>query len=105
MTTPNMAPEIIDALTSFYESDEPILIDCLVYLASNNVISLAAQAEKILEDKDRCPSCGEEFKYYSYKVPHPELEGCPYETIVDKYCQYCDDRIQTDKLYRGINSD
>lgn len=91
----NMYPEILEAIHLIYEDIPEIEVDCLLYLSklrhnTNKVEQLANEAEIRLEKMGKCPICGEDFQVFKYKEPHPELDGCPMEDMVELYCPNCD---------------
>ena len=95
MGVPNMWPELLEAIHLYHEDEPSVEIDCLLYLKGLGdnpayVSQLSAKAYNKLEEMDCCPSCGEPMQYHHHKEPHPELEGCPTEEIVEKYCPNCD---------------
>lgn len=95
MQTPNMVPEIIEAIHLMYEDNPDIEVDCLLCLSGlrGNLelgSRLAEVAESKLEDMRRCIYCGEILKVHHYKEPHSELDGCPMEDMTELYCPNCD---------------
>ena len=95
MNTPNMTPEIIEAIHLMYEDNPEIEADC--YLCLTEIVSnrdyatqLSNKAFDRLEEMDRCPYCGELMQIHHYKEPHYELDGCPMEDMTEVYCPNCD---------------
>ena len=92
---PNMWPEILEAIHLQYEDHPELEVDCLLYLTElkNNwkrTVELSNQAIDEIVRLDRCPYCGEPMQVHHYKEPHPELDGCPMENMVERYCPNCD---------------
>ena len=93
--SPNMIPEIIEAIHLMYEDEPEIEVDCLLCLSNlrgNLELSgkLADASEMKLEDMGRCSYCGEILQLHHYKEPHPELDGYPMEDMTELYCPNCD---------------
>lgn len=94
MQTPNMVPEIIEAIHLMYEDNPDVEVDCLLCLSGlrGNLelgSRLAEASESKLEDIGRCIYCGELLKVHHYKEPHPELDGCPMEDMTELCCPNC----------------
>lgn len=92
---PNMYPEILEAIHLMYEDHPEVEVDCLLYLSglmddNRQVDQLSIAAIDKLGDMGRCGYCGKLLQAHHYKEPHPELDGCPYEDMVDWYCPNCD---------------
>lgn len=92
---PNMYPEILEAVHGYFEDYPEVEVDCLLYLTElrdnwTRTAELSNQAVKQLEEKGRCPYCGEPMQYYRYQEPHTELDGCPMENMIEPYCPNCD---------------
>jgi hypothetical protein len=87
----SMINEIIDALEDYF-NDEDIVTDCLIYL--DGAIRGDRFAPRIISDwfenHDRCNCCGMKLFAYTYQEPHPELDGCPCETLTEMLCLNCD---------------
>lgn len=95
MTPPNMIPEIIEAIHLMYEDTPDVEIDCLLCLSGlrgnfDMASKIAEAAEMKLDDMDRCFICGSPLQAHHYFEPHPELDGCPSEQLVEMYCPNCD---------------
>ena len=95
MNTPNMYPEVLEAIYEAYKNDKDIEVDCYIYLSSltndkEKVNQLSIAASNALERNNRCIYCGAKLEYYTYKQPHYELEEKPTETITVPYCPECD---------------
>lgn len=95
MNTPNMTPEIIEAIQEHYKNDPDIAADC--YLCLTNVCdnwelgtSFARAAEDTLQEMGRCTQCGSPLQYITYDEIHTELEGNPKERMTKLYCPNCD---------------
>ena len=92
---PNMHPEILEAIHFYFEDYPNVEVDCLLYLSglmndSKQVSKLSIVAIDALGDMGRCACCGELLQTHHYKEPHPELDGCPMEDVVERYCPNCD---------------
>ena len=95
MNSPNMAPEVIEAIHLMYEDSPELEADCYLYLSNlykyyERVEELQDYAVNAIETMGRCPDCGELLQEYYYKEPHPELDGCPMEEMTEVYCPNCD---------------
>lgn len=93
MNYPNMSPEVLEAIHLMYEDEPDIEVDCLRYLGHLSIVEankLGTEAMLKLEEMGRCPDCGCLVETVPYKEPHPELDGCPYETLYESYCPICD---------------
>ena len=95
MNSPNMQPEIIEAIHGYFEDYPDVEVDCYLYLtelADNRdyTMQLSNKAFERIEEMGRCPYCGELMQYYHYQEPHPELDGCPMENMSELYCPNCD---------------
>lgn len=95
MNSPNMYPEILEAVYEAYKNDKDIETDCYLYLASlcdnkDRVKELAGVALNTLQQNNRCIYCGSKLEYYTYQQPHYELEEKPSETMTIPYCPECD---------------
>lgn len=91
----NMLSEILDAIHLMYEDDPQTEVDCYLYLSNLKynqlqIAELNIMALNKIEDMGRCPNCGEIIQTYHYRVPHPELDGCPYEDLYELTCPNCD---------------
>lgn len=92
---PNMIYEIIESINFLFKDDEDLKVECLLSLVGlqydNKLSTYFSNAAKLeLEKMDRCSKCGEKLKYYYYKEPHPELDRCPMEKMIEIYCPNCD---------------
>lgn len=92
---PNMSSEVLEAVHLMYEDHPDVEVDCLLYLSglmddSRQVSKLSLAAIDVLEDMGRCGCCGELLQAHHYQEPHPELDGCPMEDMVEWYCPHCD---------------
>lgn len=92
---PNMYPEVLEAIHLMYEDDPQIEVDCYLYLSElrdnwTRTAELSDMAVSKIEEMGRCPNCGELIQTYHCRVPHPELEGCPYEDLYERTCPNCD---------------
>lgn len=93
-STPNMYPEVLEAIQIAFKDKPEIEIDCLLYLTSlkdawERTEELSDRAFYLLEEMNRCPYCGEQMQVYYYQEPHPELDGCPMENRAEPYCPNC----------------
>lgn len=92
---PDMSYEVLEAIHLMYEDDPSVEVDCLLYLSglmddNKQVSQISSHAANKLEEMDRCANCGELLQAHHYKEPHPELDGCPMEDMVEWYCPNCD---------------
>ena len=86
-----MHNEVIEAVCEYYKDDEDTLADCLVYLSSLKVLSLAVHAEIELDNMGRCSTCGCKLETYTHQEYHTEVDEPPfYETLTEVYCPNCD---------------
>lgn len=97
---PNMYPEILEAVHDYFKDYPEVEVDCLLYLSglmddSKQVSKLSLAAIDALYDMGRCACCGELLQAHHYQEPHPELDGCPMEDMVEWYCPNCDTPGQT----------
>ena len=75
----------------YYDSNQDIAVDCLLYLASLKDMRLAYAATRELEAMERCPECGSKLESYTHLVYHPEVDEPPcYEPVTEVYCPRCD---------------
>lgn len=92
MNTPNMLPELFDAIQNF-TNDQDIQTDMYLFLSnlqSSQVDKIKAEAQSQLENMNRCTVCGHELATYTYREYHDELEEKPFEVMAEQYCPYCD---------------
>lgn len=82
----NLSDEIMDALTDFYNNDEDIISDCVMWLNRNckNFHS------SWIENNNRCERCGMKLEEYNYKEYYSEIDGTPIEEISELLCPNCD---------------
>lgn len=93
--SPNMSPEVIEAVREYFKDEEDVCVDCLLFLKElrnedDNAKRLSHYAEGELESMERCPVCGSKIEWHHYQEPHDELDGCPMEDMYEKYCPECD---------------
>lgn len=89
----DMCNEVVEAVLGYYDSNQDIVVDCLLYLASLKDMRLAYAATRELEAMERCPECGSKLESYTHQVYHPEVDEPPqYETVTEIYCPQCDIR-------------
>lgn len=94
-----MHHEVIEAVVEYYKDDEELMAQCLAYLHSIRVFSLACCAAIKLQDMGRCPRCGCKLGKCTHKEYHSEVDEPPrYEIITEEYCPECD--VKT-----GVNYD
>lgn len=88
-----MHNEVVEAVLGYYDHNQDIAADCLVYLSSLKDLRLAVAATRELESMERCPECGCKLESYTHQVYHPEVDEPPqYETVTEVYCPQCDIR-------------
>lgn len=91
---PKMMTEVIEAVHQTYVDNPEVEADCMVYLMRLAVTLGDTRAMLDLTawfvEHDRCDICGGLMSHYSFQEPHPELDGCPVETITEPYCAACD---------------
>lgn len=97
MNYPNMIEEVLEAVHLMYEDYPDVETDCYLYLlglskSAESVVELGQRVSQLFEDNDRCPTCGEPLKEYYYEEPHPELDNCPMEEMMEKYCGECNNK-------------
>ena len=95
MNYPNMVPEILEAIHLMYEDVTDVEVDCLLCLSrlrGNLTLgaNFANEAEKVLENNNRCPICGSELKNSYHTEIHYEVDDNYPEHIVETYCPNCD---------------
>lgn len=93
MNSPNMSPEILEAVHGYFEDLPEVEADCYLYLSDLNFEDckiLRIKASKELTRMDRCPYCGTLYEYNYYDEVHDELDGKPVEHICEPYCPNCD---------------
>lgn len=89
----DMHDEVVEAVLDYYNHDQDIAADCLVYLASLKNMRLAVAATRELENMGRCPECGCKVDSYTHLIYHPEVDEPPmFEKVTEVYCQQCDIR-------------
>ena len=89
---PNMMPEVVEAVHLFHEDNPDVELDCMLFL-KRLVIDDTRMLSSVLDwfdEQERCELCGERLINITYEEPHPELDGCPCEKIVDVLCPNCD---------------
>ena len=90
----DMYDEVVEAVLGYYDSNQEIAADCLVYLASLKDMRLTYAAIRELEAMERCPECGSKLESYTYQVYHSEVDEPPrYEPVTEVYCPRCDIRV------------
>lgn len=88
-----MHNEVVEAVVDYYNHDQDIAADCLVYLASFKDMRLAVAATRELDAMGRCNQCGSKLEECVHTEYHTEVDEPPYyETVVDTYCPRCDIR-------------
>lgn len=86
-----MKIEILEAITNYFESDEDIMADCLIYLSKITPSDFSYSCLDELIERDRCTNCGSKLIEHSYKEYHPEIEGdIKFETMCKLVCPNCD---------------
>lgn len=85
-----MLSEILEGINDYFEKDEDILVDCLIFLKNN----LSNKVNKVyiydvLDKLNRCRSCGTEKMFYEWKETHTELESNNIEYHSYDYCPNC----------------
>lgn len=87
----NMYDEVVEAVSVYYDDNQDMAADCLIYLASLKDMRLAVAATRELEAMRRCPTCGCRLESYTHQLYHPEVDEPPqYETVTEIYCPQCD---------------
>lgn len=87
----DMHDEVVEAVLGYYDSNQDIAADCLLYLASLKDMRLAYAAIRELEVMERCPKCGSKLESYTHLIYHPEVDEPPYyEPVTEVYCPNCD---------------
>lgn len=90
----DMYDEVVEAVLGYYDSNQDIAVDCLLYLASLKDMRLAVAATRELELMERCPECGSKLESYTHQVYHSEVDEPPYyEPVTEVYCPRCDIRV------------
>ena len=69
----DMHDEVVEAVLGYYDSNQDIAVDCLLYLASLKYIRLAYAATRELEAMERCPECGSKLESYTHLVQYATL--------------------------------
>ena len=83
----DMHDEVVEAVLGYYDSNQDLAVDCLLYLASLKDMRLAYAATRELEAMTRCPECGSKLESYTHLVYHPEVDEPPcYEPVTEVYC-------------------
>ena len=89
----DMHNEVVEAVLGYYDSNQDIAVDCLLYLASLKDMRLAYAATRELEVMERCTECGCKLESYTHQVYHSEVDEPPqYEQVTEIYCPRCDIR-------------
>ncbi len=86
----DMHDEVIEAVVSYYDSNQDIAADCLVYLSNLKCLPLAVHAQVQLDAMGRCAVCGCKLERYTHRELHTELDEPCYETLTEIYCPNCD---------------
>ena len=73
----DMHDEVVEAVIGYYDSNQDVVVDCLLYLASLKDVRLAYAATRELEAMNRCPECGSKLESYTHLVYHPEVDEPP----------------------------
>lgn len=84
----DMLYEIIEAIESYYNNDEDMIADCILWL-SNAKYKGMNPFWRWLDEHNRCERCGSKLKQRKHKEPHSELDGKWYETLYEWYCPEC----------------
>ena len=88
----NLLPEIIEAIHLMYEDYPDVELDCVLFLQSlsNDHKEFQGPIAQWFVEHDRCKNCGYQLQFYTYQEPHPELDGCPMETLTETFCPKCE---------------
>lgn len=88
---PKMLPEVIEAITTYFDDDKDTMVDCLMYLKN----ALARESDVIticqwFDDNRICEYCGYALETQTIKEPHTECGPGVYEILYETYCPNCD---------------
>ena len=88
---PKMLPEVIEAITTHFDDNKDVMVDCLLYLKN----ALAREADVIsvcqwFDDNQICEYCGYALETQAIKEPHLECGPGVYEVVYETYCPNCD---------------
>ena len=90
----DMHDEVVEAVVDYYDSNQDVVVDCLLYLASLKDMRLVYAATRELEAMNRCPECGSKLESYTHMVYHSEVDEPPcYEPVTEVYCPRCDIKV------------
>jgi len=89
---PIMISEVIEAIHLMYEDYPDVELDCMLFLKglSGEHGRIRTAVDQWFIDHGRCEICGSKLQSYTYQEPHPELDGCPMETLSDELCPVCE---------------
>ena len=86
-----MKYEIIEAIREYYKDDEAMVVDCLSWLSTGNLLELVEVARDELISMNYCPYCGNKLQVFTYREYHPEVdEPMRFEERAEMCCPNCD---------------
>ena len=84
----NMMPEVVEAVHLMYEDYPDVETDCMLFLKrfAPDDPHIASSVFDWFDEQGKCPRCGERLEVYTYKEPHPGIDGCRMETMTITMC-------------------
>lgn len=90
MEVENMAHELLDAITEYFDKDDDMFIDILKYLYKTSTdTTLQYLIIEWFEANNFCLECGSPIYYKTIEEHHTELCGNPSEYFQIPYCPNC----------------
>ena len=82
--------EVVDFVFDYFGDNPDIIVDCFKYLSHIGSDKMNQAIDSKLKEMGRCTRCGTKLIVCQHNEVHDELDGCPIETVYDKFCPECD---------------